>query len=238
MTIRWKNYSKFSSEQFKNIIQNKKQTHNFDADFISNISQRRREFVRISMKLLMFNTVLVASLFLNIVADGTSLTVFGLNLIDINDIKEILLFISATLTFFISLTTAHSEQLKEIIKSWIDTNFDSQTKYFAPLPYSSFLDAENIFLGNFQGEGLKWTKVVAVWGAIVFTGTMGILFTIGAASLMIHVAVVVDIYSSPSLSSPWWQLILAYVITVDLTVFALMFVYSFPLPFREVKHTK
>jgi len=230
MTIKWHPYVQFSRNQFKEILEDNEDITHFDESYIESVAMRRREFKSSNTKLVIFNLVLTAALFLNLVTDKASITFLGLDFADINDVKELVLFVSATISLFIAISAAHIAQLRGLILTWVGTKFSKKEIDFALSPYLMFLDEDGALFGR-NGVSNGWHGITVCWGVALAILLFIVAAVIISISLAVHFAVVIDIYSSPSLPGPWWQLILVYVVFVDLSVFAIMFVSRFPLPF-------
>lgn len=233
MSFRWHTMSGITCQHFQKLASDPALGKHFNADYIEKIAERKFSFQRTVVKVLILNFFLMLTLILNLFFGQTEFTVFGVKISDIDKVKELVLLASASLTFYSSTISAQAHQLSAIIRGWVAVTYPKNIRTSMWSQFSGPLDVGSSFFGDVGAIGLRPTLAVTTWRVLAFITLVAVVVSIMLVSLYVHLAVIINVFSSPGLSSPWWELILAYVVVADTFAVCTWFFYMLPLPFRE-----
>src|SRR5438552_2861402 len=129
--LRWLTLSQIWQERFYAALRSNAGQRDFDQGFIDRL-QRRREIVEKNFwRLAIIQTVLLIALFLNAVVLQADISIAGLSARQVGAMKELILFISATIALFVSILAAERQFLKTIGTAWAREKYSPEVFEFA-----------------------------------------------------------------------------------------------------------
>jgi len=204
-----------------------------DQALIDRLQTRRSSVEKVYWRLVITHYVLLLALFLNAFVLPADISIAGLSAKQVGAMKEIILFISATLAIHLGMVQAERVVLKTVAVAWAKKHYDPDV-----IPFASLL-FEDLYgnLGGIVAPPLRHRQPTAVLITlyisllvVVFVWTICFLI----ATLAVYWVIVVDVATAPSLPPYWSTAIVVYAaIAYGASLFFTVLL-TLPLPYQDV----
>lgn len=230
--LKWRPIWWMREREFAALLDSAAGERSFDEKYIERVHRRRTDLERDLWKLTVTNLVLLTALFLNAVVLPPDLSIAGLKASDVGKVKELLLFVSATLSVFAAMMNYELQALKSVTYAWLRKKYPKELFEYLKMPYGQRAGE----IPNMRPIGLRHhfpTAFADFAGVSIGLMLLTFLATLFAASLVVYVAIVKDVVINPSLPSFWsWAVIVyagaCYLINLAFTAFMWL-----PVPYRD-----
>jgi hypothetical protein len=200
--------------------------------FIDRLQARRTSTEKVYWRLVVAHYVLLLALFLNAFVLPADISIAGLSAKQVGAMKEIILFISATLAIHVGILFAEKVTLKSLALAWATKHYDHDVFPFASLLYEDLYGSLKSIAAPAVGHRSPAKALIALY--ILFLGLLliwGISFLI--ATLVVYCVIVVDVATAPSLPPYWSTGIVVYAAIAYVASFLISLLLSLPLPYRD-----
>ena len=197
----WRKPLSYEKEELKKILKTKEKEKFFSEAFILTLLERIRNLEKNYIKITLFNSLLILALFVNSFVKGGGFS--GLGVFDnfVNEAAEIVLFISATLSFISSQIFYGKECVLTFLNIIIEEKFSGMSAKLVKNLYGDFWFSSPFFLNLLEDkENYVPNKLTlgffAVQALLMFT----IVIVFSLSAFAVHIIVILSILKNPSFS--------------------------------------
>ena len=222
-----------SKDRFCKIFEDEK---TFDEKFIRRLDEHGRELQERSWSFVKINLVIIFALIINLFVEDLSIPVLQMSVKNVNQIKEVLLLVSALLGFANGLIVRATSRIRDAIEAWIELHYKDNARQLAALSFST-------------GTGLKGKValfppdvkyVVSNWLSrfLILSSAFIILVAIFGVILLgtgVHIAIILDIINNPSLPKYYSWVVVGFVLALDIFAILSLIIENVPLPFEDYR---
>lgn len=228
----WLTFTKNIEEKFLTALKSDPEYKIFNDQYMKDLAATNSQLDRVGMKLMLVNAVILTAIFVNVSVTETEMTVLGISVKGLDQIKEILLFISATLGVTASIMTTKSVQIKKLIDVWIRYKYQKDHQDFVRIPVTPIFSSVPIISDSVRPHRFT-TWIHLAWAVVFLTALVVIMLVIVSIALSLHLFVVLDIWDNSNLPAFWAKALIAYVVLCDfLGLFWATFIWI-PLPYKD-----
>jgi hypothetical protein len=203
-----------------------------DQAFIDRLHAQRSSTEKLFWRISVVQTVFLLALFLNAIVLPAEVSIGGLTAKQVGAMKEILLFISATLAIFQALLGAERQAIGIVCQTWAHRHFPPQLHSIANLLYALRPYVPEIFAykaGPYQFATAALTLVYLILVVLIVVWMVGLVL----ALVVVYVVVALDVATAPSLPLYWSRALVAYAGVAFAFNFIVAVLIVMPLPFRD-----
>jgi hypothetical protein len=230
--VKWTTLTEIWRDRAVNLLAGKSGSH-VDQGFIDRLQARRTELDRLYWRIAVVQMVLTIALFLNaIVLPAAEVSIAGLSAKQVGAIKEIVLFVAATLSVFLAIVALERQAVGVFLLTWARKHFPADMTYAVESIYDSWPHMPEI-VHRQAGRYRPATRLLAATYALLAILYVAWMILMVAASVIVFVVIAVDVATTPSLPVFWSRAIVAYAAIGYAMYFIFLVLLHSPLPFRD-----
>lgn len=198
----------------------------------------RRDHLGTILRRLQAMGLLISMFFLaGLLSIDADLSFFGLTLKGRNGILEVLLFLSATAGILAGLIEQKRVQISAAIIGAVRAKIPDQLQsiYISSAMDDDFNTAYTSYVTGTYITPTKLNTYISLTAPLIM---LVMLVTWAVVSIVIHLAVILELWSKPGLPWIWTYLVICYVILSDIAAVACAWSARLPLPFRDWSKNK
>jgi len=230
--VRWLTLSSLWRDRLHDALQTNAGERELDQGFIDRL-QARRSFIEVSYwKLAITQTVLLAALFLNAVVLPAEFSIAGLSAKQVGAMKEIILFVSATIAIVVAFLSVQRHALKTVSAVWAKKKYSPEVFEFADLLFGdAFMQLPNIMVS--PGRSRLPTAFLNLIYLLFVVLIVSWVICYILANLVLYAVIVVDVATAPSLPAFWSTAIVVYAAIAYSINLVLSILLWAPMPYRD-----
>jgi hypothetical protein len=205
----------------------------FNEDYLKAISEKIKDIEKTTTKIWLVNITIIGALFLQLTVRGKSFTILSLDFSDVTEAREILLFISVSLSLIVAFyewTKFDLVAIKDVLSAQLYP--DKDVRLFKSLSLPAFYMTPS---GRLQ---IEHGNLILTWPGF-FLGIVPLIvffFCLIAAMVMpltVQLITAYEVLVDPKLSPTWNILFVIWTIGSAIGYFGLFFCLHLPLPHND-----
>ena len=228
----WKTHISRNAEEFANLINDTSVSGKFfGKEYLDALSIKSREIGSLMIKLSLFYTLLMLSLFASIYVQQTEFEIMGYSFKNLSNYKEFLLFLAALISPISGVLGAYNNYLRTLIKECIkkEATNNSIHKFYSLQYLNNYL--EGWTTSNVQ-EGNSFYNITSILRVILAIAIILLFIAVLVISFFIQINVIYDIIKNPS-STYYINLFVVGFALLSIIFSWIVTILQFPMPEKD-----
>jgi hypothetical protein len=233
-TVRWFTSSALLRALLEDTLNSKAGERGLNDELLKQTQERRASLEKAMWRLAVVQAVLLLALFLNAVPLPAEISIGGLSLRRVDSVKELLLFVTSSLSMVLSLMSAQRQILSAVVGKWLEKKYSGNALRFAKYAYGDLVfefPEVRIPAGPFS-EPLK--VVQALRALLVILWLAWFVFFI-VANTVVTAVVILDVAKHPALPLFWSRSVVVYAAIVFFANVVQSVLMWAPMPYRDYR---
>ena len=230
--VRWISFAQVRQQRLAQAIALDPERKIFTDDFFKAIYERKRDQEKIYWAIVLFNVPISAALLLNAFSASSPISVLGVELSQISQLKEVLFFLLATVNIFAAIMFFDIADLTMMLEAGVKQATPAPLRTFVTRQYSDVIGKFPEPLGPNPWQFLPRPVLRLVFAT--FITLLGFFLIVWlAAAVFVQLVMFYDIWTKPSLSPIWGRFVVVYGVLVLLYWITAAFFTKAPLPYWD-----